>query len=39
MCNRANIVSGALDSNVGFDTAIKREPGGKQCMGPRLGAP
>ena len=27
MCNRANIVSGALDSNVGFDTAIKREPG------------
>ena len=27
MCNRANIVSGALDSNAGFDTAIKREPG------------
>ena len=28
--NTLNPSLGALDSNVGFDTAIKREPGGKQ---------
>ena len=39
MCNRANIVSGALDSNVGFDTAIKREPGASSAWDLDWGLP